>query len=156
MAKIRFCCRRIDSSKLSSTSFTHHEKFQHIQWYLGVGEECTTIDHLRTLCSRYDVVRALHSGSSSSHLKWFSWFFNGSMGGYFLPPEPDQDPLKLPGGIMSSRYCLWSCSVACLWISSIWFVAEELLPELEPEFFEEPELPPDMAAMACAMAAIAW
>jgi len=26
---------------------------------------------------------------------------------------------RLPGGIMSSRYCLCSCSAACRWISII-------------------------------------
>jgi len=74
----------------------------------------------------------------------------------------DQFCAKLPGGIMSSRYCLCRCSVACLWISNIWLVAAELLfalpllPPPPPPELEE-DLPPPAAVVCCIAAiAIAW
>ena len=80
---------------------------------------------------------------------------------FLLEDEGEPVPGQLarpPGGIMSNKYCLWSCSAACRWSSNIWEAAEPepLLFEFEleePEEAPEPDVPP--APMSWAMAR-AW
>lgn len=66
---------------------------------------------------------------------------------YFLLLAAPQLPNPPGPGIISSRYCLCSCSAACRWISNIWFaadweLAEPLVLELEvaPPVTVDPEV----------------
>ena len=119
--------------------------------------------HLPTIRDRCEISKLIcrndkFKSKSQQHVLHWQFLTSINQHNHFF----DQFCAKLPGGIMSSKYCLCRCSVACLWISNIWLVAAELLfplplPPPLPLLELEEDLPPPADVVCCIAAiAIAW